>query len=73
MDKLEKQILKERLQRPNCMYCKHLNINTFFYVCKQTNKKFLFNNIFRAKKCQKYFPKLTDLKLAAQIKKELNL
>lgn len=73
MNKLEKQIFKKRLRHPNCMYCEYLNGNRFFYFCEKTKVKFLFNNICRAKKCKEYFPKVKDLKLAVQAKKELNL
>lgn len=55
------------------MYCEYLNENRFFYFCEKTKVKFLFNNICRAKKCKEYFPRVKDLKLAVQVKKELNL
>lgn len=72
MDKLEKEILKERFSHPNCMYCKFLNTSGFFYKCNKQNKRFLLNNIIRAKKCSIYFPRLNDLKMAAKVKKELD-
>ena len=73
MDRLEKEILKERMSHPNCMYCRFLNVDRFLYRCEKKNTKFLFNNIMRAKKCDEYSPNLNDLKLAVKVKKELNL
>lgn len=73
MDKLEKEILKERISHPNCMYCRFLSTGGFFYKCDKQNKRFLLNNIMRAKKCSTYFPRLNDLKMAVKVKKELEL
>ena len=73
MDKLEREIFKERMFHPNCMYCKFLNSSGFFYRCNKSNKRFLLNNISRAKKCSEYFPRTNDLKMAVRVKKELEL
>lgn len=66
--KTKEDIIKIRLDYPNCLYCDHLSPQTSIrYYCKEKDKSFLFGERIRAKHCQVYSPRKWDLHLPLEV------